>query len=220
MSDKIIEFLKENDVEITDDLKKGIKNIWDDKLPDTEDLFTQEELDDIIESRLGRQKKSYESEIEDLKNEMEDLIDPEKVKEYENKIEELESKSEEREKSLKTDYELKLAAKNAGIEDQDYFEYLVEKKSLKERMKLDDDGNVIATDEDGNTMIEEGKKLGPEILVNEIKEEKPDIFGESKKDKNAGGGGGNPGGGGPKDKKKNTESMAMELGYKTKKESE
>lgn len=215
--DELIKFLEENDVEITDDLKEEIKNIWDSNLPDEDDLFTQDDVDDIVKKRLARAESSYESEIKELKEAMEDLVDPEKVEEYEEKIKELEGNAEEREKELKTEYELQLAAKDAGVKDPEYFEFLVEKKGIKDRLKLDDKGKVVATDNEGNILTEDGKKLGPSALINEIKEEKPDIFGEKKEGKDIGGGG-NPGGSGPKDKKKNTESLAMELGYKTKKE--
>lgn len=218
--DELIKFLEENDVEVTDDFKEKIKSIWNSYLPDEDDLFTQDELDEIIEKRLARAEKSYESEIKDLKKAMKEMIDPEKVEEYEDKIKELEGKAEEREKELKTEYELQLAAKDAGVKDPDYFEFLVEKKGVKNRLKLDDEGKVVATDEEGNILTEDGKKLGPSALVNEIKEEKPDVFGEEKEVGTDIGGGGNPGGSGPKDKKKNTESLAMELGYKSKKESE
>lgn len=218
--EELIKFLEENDIEITDDLKKEINSIWESNMPTTDDLFTQDELDKIIEKRLARAERSYQSEIDDLKEAMENMVDPEKVEEYESKIEELEEKSSQREAELKTDYELQLSATNAGVEDLDYFEFLVNKKGMRDRLKLDDEGNVVATDSDGNILTENGEKLGASALVNEIKEEKPDIFGEKKKDKDVGGGGGNPGGSGPKDRMKNTRSFVEQLGYKSKKESE
>jgi len=218
--DELIKFLKENDVEITDDLKGEIKNIWNSNLPNEDDLFTQDDVDEIVKKRLARAESSYETEINELKEAMKDLVDPEKLEEYKEKVKELEGKAEEREKELKTEYELQLAAKDAGVKDPEYFEFLVEKKGIKNRLKLDEEGKVVATDKEGNILTEDGKKLGPSVLINEIKEEKPDVFGEKEFDKDAGGGGGNPLRSGPKDKKKNTESLAMELGYKSKKESE
>lgn len=217
--DELIEFLEENGVEITDELESEIEGIWNDNLPDTEDLFTQDDVDEIVQKRLARAEKSYETEIEELKEAMEDMVDPEKVEEYENKIEELEGKAKEREKELKAEYELQLAAKDAGVKDPDYFEYLAEKKGIKERLSLDEEGNVFATDEDGNILTEDGEKLGPSALIEEIKEEKPEVFGEKNKGEDIGGGG-NPGGSGPQNKNKNTKSLAMELGYKSEKESE
>lgn len=218
--DELIKFLKENDVEVTDDLKEKIKNIWDSNLPNEDDLFTQDDVDEIVKKRLARAESSYETEIKELKEAMKGLVDPEKLEEYKEKVKELEGKAEEREKELKTEYELQLAAKDAGVKDPEYFEFLVEKKGIKNRLKLDEKGKVVATDKEGNILTEDGKKLGPAALVNEIKEEKPDVFGEEKENKKDIGGGGNPGGSGPKDKKKNTESLAVELGYKRKKESE
>ncbi|OEG63398.1 MAG: hypothetical protein BHK79_09045 [Halanaerobium sp. MDAL1] len=218
--DELIKFLEENDVEITDDLKKEIKNIWNSNLPDEDDLFTQDDVDEIVKKRLAREEKLHEREIKGLEEKMEDMIPPEKVEEYKKAKKEAEEELEKYKTSQKIDYELQLSAKDAGVRDQEYFEFLVEKKGLKDRLITDDDGNVVATDEKGNILTEDGKKLGPAALVNEIKEDKPDVFGEEKEDGKDIGGGGNPSGSGPKDKKKNTESLAMELGYKSKKESE
>jgi len=218
--DELIKFLEENDVEITDDLKKEIKSIWNSNLPDEDDLFTQDDVDEIVKKRLAREEKLHEREIKGLEEKMEDMIPPEKVEKYKKAKKEAEEELEKYKTSQKIDYELQLSAKDAGVKDQEYFEFLVEKKGLKDRLITDDDGNVVATDKKGNILTEDGKKLGPAALVNEIKEEKPDVFGEEKEDGKDIGGGGNPGGSGPKDKKKNTESLAMELGYKSKKESE
>ncbi|SDI95918.1 hypothetical protein SAMN04515654_12127 [Halanaerobium congolense] len=218
--DELIKFLEENDVEITDDLKKEIKNIWNSNLPDEDDLFTQDDVDEIVKKRLAREEKLHEREIKGLEEKMEDMIPPEKVEEYKKAKKEAEEELEKYKTSQKIDYELQLSAKDAGVKDQEYFEFLVEKKGLKDRLITDDDGKVVATDKEGNILTEDGEKLGPSALINEMKEEKPDIFGEEKEDGKDIGGGGNPGGSGPKDKKKNTESLAMELGYKSKKESE
>jgi hypothetical protein len=218
--EELINFLQENDVEITDELKSEIKNIWNENIPKTDDLFTQEDVNKIVEKRLARAESSYQTEIDELKTAMEDMIDPEKVEAYETKISELEEAATEREKELKTDYELQLSAKEAGVSDLDYFEFLVTKKGMRDRLKLDEEGNVVATDKEGNILTEDGKKLGASALVKELAEEKPDIIGEQKKGKDIGGGGGNPGGSGPKDKMKNTQSLAQQLGYKSKKESE
>ena len=213
--DKLIELLEENDIEVTDDLKNEIQEVYPEEV-NTDDPFTQDNLNDVVKKRLARQEKLHEQEIQELKDEMEGLVDPDKVEEYESKIEELEGEADKRESQLKKDYELQLAATEAGVKDQEYFDFLVEKKGLKNRLTTDDDGSVVATDEDGNIMTEDGKKLGPSALVNEIKEEKSDVFGEKEEDGEDIGGGGNPGGGPSKDVQKNTESLATELGYKTK----
>jgi len=184
--DELLELLKKNDIEVTDDLEISIENIWP-EVPDTDDLFSQDELNDIVKKRLAREQKLHEQEIEDLKKEMEGLVDPEKVEEYETKIEELEGKAKEREAELLKDYELKLAAANAGVDDQEYFEFLVDKKGLKDRLQVGDEGNVLATDKDGNILTEDGNKLGPGVLVNELKEEKPGIVGNKDDDQDIGG---------------------------------
>jgi len=218
--EKIIELLGKNDIEITDDLKSEIKNIWEENIPKTDDLFTQDDVDDIVKKRLGRAQSSYESEIKELKEAMEDMIDPEKVEEYETKIKELENKSNQREAELKTNYELQLSAKNAGVKDLDYFDFLVDKRGMKDRLKLDEEGDVVAVDSEGNIMTtEDGKKLGASVVVNEIAEDKPDIL-SKKEEKDIGGGAGNPKDKPSKDKIKNTINMIKEMGYNSKKESE
>lgn len=184
--DKLLELLKENNIEVTDSLESEIEEVYPEEV-DTDDLFTQEDVNEVVKKRLAREQKLHEQEIEDLKKEMEGLVDPEKVEEYETKIEELEGKAEKREAELLKDYELKLAAANAGVDDQEYFEFLVEKKGFKDRLKTDDEGNVLATDEEGNVLTEDGKKLGPEALVNELKEEKPGIVGNKDGDQDIGG---------------------------------
>ena len=63
--DELIEFLEENGVEVTDDLREEINNIWESNTPDTDDLFTQEELNEVVKKRLGREQKLHEQEIED-----------------------------------------------------------------------------------------------------------------------------------------------------------
>jgi hypothetical protein len=211
----IIKVLEDSDIEVTDNLREEIENNYP-EVNDTDDLFTQEDVNEIVQKRLTREQKLHEQEIVELKDEMEGLVDPDKIEEYESRIEELENKTEERTTELKKTYELQLAAANAGVSDQEYFEFLVEKKGLKDRIKTDDDGNVVATDEEGNILTENGNKLGPSALIDDIKEEKPKIFEKEDDDNDIGGGGGNPGGGTPKDVKKNTKNLAADLGYKTK----
>ena len=214
--EELIKLLQKNDIEVTDDLENSIKKIYPEKV-DTDDLFTQEDLNDVVKKRLNREQKLHEQEINDLKGEMEGLVDPVKVKEYETKIEEFEGKAEERTTVLKKQYELQLAATKAGVTDQEYFEFLVEKNGLKSRLKTDDEGNIVVTDKEGNIITEDGKKLGPSKLLDELKKDKPDLFTDKKKaDGTDIGGGGNPPDGTDKSKKKNTENFAVELGYKKK----
>lgn len=211
----LIKVLEDNEIEVTDSLREEIENNYPEE-NDTDDLFTQEDVNEIVQKRLTREQKLHEQEITELKDEMEGLVDPDKIEEYKTRIEELEKKTEERTTELKKTYELQLAAANAGVSDQEYFEFLVEKKGLKDRIKTDDDGNIVATDKEGNTLTENGNKLGPSALIEEIKKEKPKIFEKEEDDNDIGGGGGNPGGGTPKDVKKNTKNLAADLGYKNK----
>ena len=214
--EELIKLLQENDIEVTDDLENSIKKIYPEKV-DTDDLFTQQDLNDVVKKRLNREQKLHEQEIQDLKNEMEGLVDPDKVEEYQTKIDELNEEVKNREIQMKKDYEFQLAAKDAGVVDEEYFDFLANKRELKDRLKVDDEGNVVATDTEGNILTEEGKKLGPAALVNELKKDKPDVFSEKEKDdKTDIGGSGNPPDKTDKGKKKNTENFAVELGYKNK----
>ena len=217
--EKLLKILKDVDnFELTDELKAKIKKVWEDATDiDTDDLFTQEEINEVVKKRLAREQKLHEQEINDLKGGMEGLVDPVKVKEYESKIEELEGDAEERTTVLKKQYELQLAATKAGVTDQEYFEFLVEKNGLKDRLETDDEGNIVVTDKEGNIITEDGKKLGPSKLMDELKKDKPDLFTDKKKEDGTDiGGGGNPPDETDKSKKKNTENFAVELGYKNK----
>ena len=213
--EKLIKLLEENNFELTDELKNEIEEIYPvDK--DTSDLFSQNELNEIVKKRLARDKKLHEQEINELKSEMEGLVAKDKLDEYEGKIKELENKSKLREEELKIDYELQLAAKDEGVNDLDYFEFLLEKNGFKNRLKVDAEGKVIAADSEGNIFTEDGHKLGPSVLIREMKEKNPNVFNEKKDDDSNIGGGGNPKGSTVKDKLKNTKNLALELGYKKK----
>jgi len=189
--DKVLEVLKNNDVEVTDELRSQIE----DAMPSTDDLLTQQEFDDALDRRLGRERNLHENEIEQknkqikqLKEQMEDLVDPEKIEEYETKIEELEKKDQEASNDFKKDYELKLAAAKAGVEDEEYFDFLVEKRGLKDRLKVDDEGNIFATDKEGNIITsEDGKKFGAGKLIDELAEDKPDLIGSKEGGQDIGG---------------------------------
>lgn len=220
MPNKIIELLNKNEIELTDDLKSEIDKVWETETATGDNLFTQDELDDIIKKRLAREQKVYESEIKDLQDKLKGLIDPEKVQEYEEQVKNLKGQLDDIKKNTAKDYELKLAGTKNGVVDEEYFEFLIEKNKLKDRLvaQVNDDGQVevFATDNEGNILTEDGKKLGPEALVNEFKESKPDLF-SAKKPEKAGGGGGNPT---PQNKfsseelKEKTVDFVKQLGYK------
>jgi hypothetical protein len=186
--DKLLEALKKAKIEVTDDLKKNLQTVWDEAInkakeegkKDNGDLFTQEQLNEIISKRLSRQEKIHEAEIKELQDKMKGLLDPSKVKEFEDKIKELETTSKENQAKLKKEYELKMAAIKGGIKDPEYFEFLAQKDKLYDRIKVEEDGSLVVLDDKGNVLAEkDGKKFGPEKLIDELKENKPDLFGES-----------------------------------------
>lgn len=208
--DKLLEALKKAKIEVTDDLKKALQTVWDEainqakeegkKSVDTGNLFTQEQLNEIISKRLARQEKIHEAEIKELQDKMKGLLDPSKVKEFEDRIQELEKSSKENQAKLKKEYELKMAAIRAGVKDPDYFDYLAQRDKLYDRIKVEEDGSLVVLDAQGNVLAEkDGKKFGPEKLIEELKGTKPDLFGEAAQPKPtwtpgptnpAGGGGG------------------------------
>lgn len=191
--DKMLEILKALGVDVTkddikkklesDDFKKVYETYWP-KAVDTKDLFTQEQLNEIVAKRLARQEKIHEAEIKELQEKMKGLLDPSKVKEFEDKIKELETASKENQAKLKKEYELKMAAIRAGVKDPDYFEFLAQKDKLYDRIKVEEDGSLVVLDAQGNVLAEkDGKKFGPEKLIEELKGTKPDLFGESAQSK-------------------------------------
>lgn len=218
-----VKLLEDNGVEVTDDLREEMKKNYPEVI-DTDDLFTQEDVNKIVSKRLSREQKLHDQEIQELKDEMKGLVDPKKVKEYETKIEELEGKAKERETELKKQYELQLAAADAGVSDQEYFEFLTEKKGFKDRLTVDDDGNVVALDEDGDPIKDDGgNKVGPEGLIVELKEEKPEVFGKETKKKKKSTGPTNPKTGAElteEEKKERSKNFAAELGYANKEDKE
>ena len=187
--DKLFAILKPLGIDVTkDDIKKilesdDFKRVYEANWPkavDTKDLLTQEQVNEIVAKRLSRQEKIHEAEIKDLQDKMKGLLDPSKVKEFEDKIKELETTSKENQAKLKKEYELKMAAIKSGIKDPEYFEFLAQKDKLYDRIRVEDDGTLVVLDAQGNVLAEkDGKKFGPEKLIDELKENKPDLFGES-----------------------------------------
>ena len=207
--DKLLEILKALGIDVEkDDVKKKLesddfKKIYEANWPkavDTKDLFTQEQVNEIVAKRLAREQKLHEAEIKELQEKMKGLLDP-KVKEFEDRIQELEKSSKENQAKLKKEYELKMAAIRAGVKDPDYFDYLAQRDKLYDRIKVEEDGSLVVLDAQGNVLAEkDGKKFGPEKLIEELKGTKPDLFGEAAQPKPAwtpgptnpaGGGGGN-----------------------------
>ena len=207
--DKLFAILKPLGIDVTkDDVKKilesdDFKKVYEANWPkavDTKDLFTQEQLNEIVAKRLARQEKIHEAEIKELQEKMKGLLSPEKTKEFEDKIKELEEASKANQAKLKKEYELKMAAIRAGVKDPDYFEFIAQRDKLYDRIKVEEDGSLVVLDAQGNVLAEkDGKKFGPEKLIEELRENKPDLFGEAAQPKptwtpgptNPAGGGGN-----------------------------
>ncbi len=234
--DKLLGILKNvEDLELTDELKDKITNVWNDAIKeakgDTEGMLSQEEVNDIVQKRLARERSTYESELKDLRGKMEDLVDPDQIDEVKGEFEgQIESLEKQRNETVK-EYELRLAAAKAGAKDEDYIVFQAEKKGLKDQLGLDDNGNVVLVDEDGNPKKDDDDNLlTAESLVEGMKEEMPLHFGEdddsggSEDDnkKNKSSGPTNPGGGDltDEDKKERSKSMAADLGYKSKEKEE
>ena len=205
--DKLFAILKALGIDVEkDDVKKKLesddfKKVYEANWPkvDTKDLFTQEQVNEIVAKRLSRQEKIHEAEIKELQEKMKGLLSPEKTKEFEDRIKELETASKENQAKLKKEYELKMAAIRAGVKDPDYFDYLAQRDKLYDRI-VEEDGSLVVLDAQGNVLEKDGKKFGPEKLIEEIKGTKPDLFGEAAQPKPtwtpgptnpAGGGGGN-----------------------------
>jgi len=210
--EEVINILKENDIEITQEIRDSIRDLVE-KGSNPENSLTQEEVNEMVKERLDRERDAYESEIEELKNEMEELVDPAKIEKYQEKINELEDTKINMRNGLVKDYELKMAALEAGVTDIEYFEYLVEKNKVKDKLQLNDEGKLNFTDESGNFLTENDKKVGVEKVIADFKKEKPDLF-TGRGEKNTSGPT-NPAGSGEFDKQKqeNSKRLAEKLGY-------
>jgi vacuolar-type H+-ATPase subunit I/STV1 len=210
--DEVLEILKQNDIEITDEIRESLSNVVE-KSSNSGNSLTQKEVKKMVRERLDQERKAYETEIEELKTEMEKLVDPEKVEEYQKKIENLEETKNDMRNGLVKDYELKMAALEAGAEDLEYFEYLVGKNEVKDKLQLDNKGNLNVTDESGNFLTENGKKVGVRKIISDFKEEKPDLF-PAGGEKNTSGPT-NPGGSGElaEQRRENSRKVAEQLGY-------
>lgn len=180
--DKVLEVLKQNDVEITE----GLKNQLQDAVTSGDGEFTQEDIDNAVEKRLAREKEKHKKELEqkdkvinELNEKVEDLIDPEKVEEYQELVEEKENQLNQQTTNLTLDYELKLAAKDKGVQDIEYFEFLAEKRGIKNKLTVSD-GEIAVTDAEGNVLTNDnGEKYGPKKLIDDMAEDKPQLLGDN-----------------------------------------
>jgi hypothetical protein len=152
--------------ELPDDLTSQVEELWPDQ-PDTDDLFTQEDVDEIVQQRLARERKAHEQEIDELKEQMEDMVDPSEHNELKEKFDKINDKTQERVAETTKEYELKLAAAKEGVRKDaiDDFAKLVDKDQLEY-----DDGEVKGLDD----------------LIESVKEEKQFLF-EPEQDSSSGG---------------------------------
>lgn len=152
--------------ELPDDLTEQIDELWPDQ-PDTDDLFTQEDVDEIVQQRLARERKAHESEIDELKEQMEDMVDPSEHNELKEKFETIDNKAQERVAETTKEYELKLAAAKEGVRKE----------------AIDDFAKVIDKDK---IEYEDGEVKGLDSLIEDVKENKPFFF-EPEEDSSSGG---------------------------------
>jgi len=179
--DQLLEILKGAKIEVTGDLQQKLKNAWDGAIKqakeegkkDTGDLFTQEELDNIVKSRLTRERNSYESELKDLRGKMESLVDPAQVESVKTEFQgQLQNINKAREKE-KIDYELRLAATKAGANDEDYIMFQVEKRGLKDNLGITEDGQVVVKEQKDD----KGNPVGVATVIEGLKKDLPTFFG-------------------------------------------
>jgi len=67
--------------ELPEDLITQIDEMWPEE-PDTDDLFTQEDVDEIVQQRLARERTAHEQEVEELQDEMEDMVESRREKSF------------------------------------------------------------------------------------------------------------------------------------------
>jgi len=152
--------------ELPEDLTTQIDEMWPEE-PDTDDLFTQEDVDEIVQQRLARERKAHEQEVEELQGEMEDMVDPSEHNELKEKFETIDDKATERVAETTKEYELKLAAAKEGVRKD----------------AIEDFAQIVDNDE---IEYDDGEVKGIDDLMEQVKEEKPFFF-EPEDDGSSGG---------------------------------
>lgn len=148
--------------ELPEDLVGQIEDRWP-EVPDESDLFTQDDVDDIVERRLAREREAHESEVGDLKEQMEDMVDPEDHKELQEKFDSISGKAEERVAKAEKREKLVREATKAGIREDaiDDLPKLVDMESIEYN-----DGEVEGVD----SVMENLKENKPFLLESEDEE--------------------------------------------------
>lgn len=172
--------------------------------------FTQDQVNSIVQDRVQRERQQFEQQLKELG--FEDLEDVRELKEKEKQRREQELKEKEKYKELleqkeqewqeelqereqrlqkleqerrreKVTTRLLTAAQEKGAVDPEQVAHLV-----RDQVDLDDDGNVVAVDNDGTPRLsDDGSPMSPETLVEEFLDDN-DHFKQAASGRGAGGG--------------------------------
>jgi hypothetical protein len=185
----LLKLLESLGVKVEGDLKTKLDSSEFAKLLETtvtglrQGLFTQEQVDKVIQDRLARERKVHDKDLEDLREQMKKLVDPSKVTEVENQFKGQIEEANKKVVALTKEMKLREAFRNAGVKDVDYLMYQAGQKGLANRFTVDDKGNVsvVNVGADGKTSPafgKDGKPLEMSHLIDEMKEEFKTYFGE------------------------------------------
>ena len=163
---ELLDLLKSEEIEVTEELEKGIEAIWP-KPVNEDDLFTQEDVDDIVKQRLSRDRKAHDAEIKELQDKVKTMVDPSKYDELQEEFDARDEKANRRVADHAKTYELKLAALKAGVR----------KEAIDDFVKVADMDKIKYSDDE----VE-----GIDDLVTEVKKSKPYFF-EPEEDSSSGG---------------------------------
>jgi ribosomal protein L16 Arg81 hydroxylase len=168
MSDEIMETTETNEVETQQEQP-------------TEKMFTQSDVERLIEQRLGRERKKYEKQLDGIDlNEAKQLLQEkeaaelERAKEkgeFEKVLQQLAEKKDQQINALNSKLHeiqvdgslLKAASKNNAVQPEQVVQL------LKNNVKLSEDGSVEVLDSTGSIRYaDNGTQMTPEDLVSEF----------------------------------------------------
>jgi len=172
-----------------------------DEAEERDDLLTQDEVDDVVQTRLNRQERNLRDELRSDEEFLQEAVQEtfgvelredgrpkgaptdDEVQEMRQRMSELESEAEEAERLREridsvreTELENELLSSADGVKDdmQDVF-----MSYAKSRFTYDDEYGWVATDEEGNVEFEGGEPVRPGDFVEEIRESRPSMFRDS-----------------------------------------
>jgi hypothetical protein len=169
--------------------------------------FTQDDIDEIVEKRLARERAKYEQKLEEERKKREEWKKQQERQKLEEKEEykKLYEETQQQLESTKSEYEQKLtqqqrqvaqerarsqllkAAQSAGAVAPDHVVAI-----LQNRVTVDEDGQVKVVDENGEIATDgKGNALSPEALAQNFVDEHPHF----QRAAGGKGGGGRPNGG-------------------------